>query len=198
MDSFSWSQQSKAERECLLSAGCCRWFEAQLAAGAGRALTHQAAKTTRDGRRASRKFVIRKSSQDAAAEDHLVITTETLSMGIYQDVALWLHSRSFNLFLSNSLDSNHSVRPRLESEQVEYSEEIIVIKRHVRHERPTEIKRRYSKGGKLELRSAYSHRGGFESVESVGWGHVACPLSRPLHGGNKSMVWYSMVWYGLV
>ena len=96
MDSFSWSQQSKAERECLLSAGCCRWFEAQLAAGAGRALTHQAAKTTRDGRRASRKFVIRKSSQDAAAEDHLVITTERRSMGIYQAVALWLHSRRFN------------------------------------------------------------------------------------------------------
>ena len=56
-------------------------------------------------------------------------------------------------------------------EQVQYSEEIIVIKRHVRHERLTEIKR--SKAGWREIGieiciySKDAENGGSESVESV-------------------------------
>ena len=82
MDSFFFVARAKP-RECLSAVGCCRWLRAQLAAGAARALTgHPPSRYTRDGRRASRKFVIRKSSQDAGGGSSVggVITTERLSM----------------------------------------------------------------------------------------------------------------------
>ena len=85
-----------------------------------------------------------------------------------QAVALWLQGAAFfsATLLFPTIRSNLGL-----DEQVQYSEEIIVIKRHVRHERLTEIKR--SKAGWREIGieiciySKDAENGGSESVESV-------------------------------
>ena len=119
-------------------------------------------------------------------------------MGTRQAVALWLQGAAFfsATLLFPTVRSNLGL-----DEQVQYSEEIIVMKRHVRHERLTEIKR--SKAGWREIGieiCIYSRTQRTEGPRvwkalDEGMWHVRCPGCLVLNSIMEHMEWYVMVYY---